>query len=42
MGFVMNEQEERSSNQKQALLKLDSGLLGRNIFCIYTWFSRLI
>lgn len=42
MGSIMNEWEERSSDQKQALLKLDSGLLRRNIFSIFIWFSRLI
>lgn len=39
MTSVMNKGEERISNQKQALLKVDRVLLERNI---YIWFSRLI
>lgn len=42
MASVMNEGEERISNQKQALLRVDRVLLERNIFVIYIWFSRLI
>lgn len=42
MASVMNEGEERISNQKQAPLKADSVLLEPNKFGIYIWFSRLI
>lgn len=42
MASVMNEGEEKMSNQEEALLKVDHVLLERRIFGIYIWFSRLI
>lgn len=41
MASVMNEGEERISNQKQALLKVARAPLERNKFDIYIWFYRL-